>query len=64
LADPFLSSPSLSFYINVNQLKRAKMKRKEIERPTTLKEYNESRLTPFLIVDGKAFRRMKRKGLI
>jgi hypothetical protein len=40
------------------------MKRKEIERPTTLKEYNESRLTPFLIVDGKAFRRMKRKGLI
>ena len=40
------------------------MKRKEIERPTTLKEYNESRVTAFLIVDGKAFRRMKRKGLI
>jgi hypothetical protein len=30
----------------------------------TLKEYNESRLCSLLIVDGRAFRRMKRKGLI
>jgi hypothetical protein len=30
----------------------------------TLKEYNESRIVSLLIVDGKAFRRMKRKGLI
>jgi hypothetical protein len=41
------------------------MKRITLERPTmTLKEYNESRLISLLIVDGKAFRRMKRKGLI
>lgn len=30
----------------------------------TLKEYNETRLCSLLIVDGKEFRRMKRKGLI
>jgi len=34
------------------------------QRPTTLKEYNESRIVSLLIVDGRAFRRMKRKGLI
>lgn len=30
----------------------------------TLKSYNESRLLACDIVDGKTFRRMKRKGLI
>lgn len=30
----------------------------------TLKSYNESRLLACDIVDGKTFRRMKRKGLV
>ena len=34
------------------------------QRLMTLKEYNESRIISLLIVDGRAFRRMKRKGLI
>jgi len=38
-----------------NNIKQSKM---------TLKEYNESRIVSLLIVDGRAFRRMKRKGLI
>jgi len=29
-----------------------------------LREYNESRVLASLIVDGRTFRRMKRKGLI
>lgn len=36
----------------------------ERTKPTNLKEYNESRIVSTLIVDGKTFRRMKRKGLI
>lgn len=35
-----------------------------IKSAMALKEYNESRLISLLIVDGRAFRRMKRKGLI
>lgn len=34
------------------------------EKPKNLQEYNESRMHSSLIVDGKAFRRMKRKGKI
>ena len=36
---------------------------KEINRPTTLKEYNQSLLTDDKLLSGKEFRRLKRKRL-
>jgi hypothetical protein len=51
------------FFLYQYKQKRIKMKNDK-QRPVTLKEYNESRIISLLIVDGRAFRRMKRKGLI